>query len=85
MATAVRIGVLAVDGEGIPVTGLEIGCRYRYVGQASSWSVGLTDGDGLVWFHDHHQEAPAEVDLFVRDRFCDTFPAEDGATVVLEL
>jgi hypothetical protein len=85
VATVVKIGVRAVDGEAIPVPGLEIGCRYRYVRHASTWSVRCTDGDGLAWFHDDHREPPVGIDLFVGDRFCDTFPAEDGTTVVLEL
>ncbi|GBE22024.1 MAG TPA: hypothetical protein ENH00_09830 [Actinobacteria bacterium] len=85
MATVVRLGVQAVDGECIPVPNLEIGCRYKYVRRPSTWSLECTNGDGLVWFHGEHQEPPVEVDLFVGDQFCDTFPVEDGTIVVLEL
>jgi hypothetical protein len=32
-----------------------------------------------------HDQRRVEVDVFVRNHFCDTLPAQDGATVVLGL
>lgn len=85
MTTVVKLGVRAVDGECIPVPGLEIGARYTYPDSPSTWSTECTDGDGLAWFCDEHPELPSEVQLYLGDKYCDTFPAEDGTTVILEV
>ena len=85
MITVMKLGVRVVDGECIPVPGLELGARYKYEHSPSTWSSETTDGDGLAWFSDEHPEPPAGVTIYVGDTLCDTFPVEDGATVILEV
>ena len=85
MAKVVKLGVRVVDGECIPVADLEIGARYKYRDVPSTWSSEVTDGDGLAWFCDEHPEPPLEVKLYVGDTLCDSFPVEDGTTVILEV
>jgi hypothetical protein len=85
MTTVAKLGVRVIDGECIPVPGLEIGARYKYRASPSTWSSECTDGDGLAWFSDEHPEPPLEVKLYVGDTLCDTFPVEDGTTVILEV
>jgi hypothetical protein len=85
MTTVAQLGVRVIDGECIPVPGLEIGARYKYRASPSTWSSECTDGDGLAWFSDEHPEPPLEVKLYVGDTLCDTFPVEDGTTVILEV
>jgi hypothetical protein len=85
MGMVVKLGVRVVDGECIPVAGLEIGARYKYAQHSSTWSSETTDGDGLAWFNDDHPEPPLEVNLYAGDTLCDTFPVEDGAVVILEV
>lgn len=85
MTTVVKLGVRVMDGECIPVPGLEIGARYKYEHSPSTWSSECTNGDGLAWFCDEHPEAPLEVKVYVGDKYCDTFPVEDGTTVILEV
>ncbi len=81
----VRFGVRVIDGECFPVPDLELGARYKYEHSPSTWSSQSTDGDGLAWFVDEHTEPPLEVNLYVGDTLCDTFPVEDGSTVILEM
>ncbi|NOY56759.1 MAG: hypothetical protein GXP34_12325 [Actinobacteria bacterium] len=78
MATVVRLGVRTVGGGCIPVSGPEIGYRYKYVRRSSTWSLECTNDDGPVWFHGEHQGPLVNEDLFVEDRFCNSFPVEDG-------
>jgi hypothetical protein len=85
MAIVVKFGVRAVDGECIPVADLEIGARYKYEHNPSTWNSETTDGDGVAWFVDEHPESPLEVKLYVGDTFCDSFPVEDGAMLILEV
>ncbi len=77
--------VQVVDGEGMPVPGLEVGARYHYPAHAGTWNTAVTDGDGWARFRDDHVEAPSEVCLYVADRPCDTFPFVDGMRITLEL
>jgi hypothetical protein len=85
MTSVVQVGVRVVDGECMPVPDLEVGARFKYEHIPSSWCSECTDGDGLALFHDEHPEPPIEVTFYVDDQPCDTFPVEDGATLVLEL
>lgn len=85
MTIVVKLGVRVVDGECIPVPGLELGARYKYEQSPSTWSSETTDGDGLASFHDNHPEPPLEVKLYVGDTLCDSFPVEDGSVVILEV
>jgi hypothetical protein len=85
MTMVVKLGVRVVDGECLPVAGLEIGARYKYEHSSSTWSSETTDGDGLAWFNDDHPEPPLEVNLYAGDTLCDTLPVEDGAVVILEV
>ena len=70
-------------GLGLPE--LEIGARFKYEQNPSTWSSEITDGDGVARFVDEHPEPPAEVSLYVGDALCDSFPVEDGAMLVLEV
>jgi hypothetical protein len=85
VATVVRFGVRVIDGECIPVPGLKLGARYKYENNPSTWDSADTNGDGTAHFSDEHAEPPLQVDIYIEDSFCDTFPVEDGATYVLEV
>ena len=85
MTTVVRFGVRVVDGECLPVPGLELGARYKYEHAPSTWSSAITDGDGTAQFCDQHAEPPLQMDVYIGDSFSDTFPVEDGTTAVLEV
>lgn len=85
VATIVRFGVRVVDGECIPVPGLELGARYTYENSPSTWNSAITDGDGTAQFCDEHSEPPLNVSIYIGDSFCDTFAVDDGATFILEV
>ena len=85
MAIVVTFGVCVVDGECIPVPGLELGARYKYEHSPSTWTSAITNGEGTAQFCDEHAQPPLHVDVYIGDSFCETFPVEDGATVVLEV
>jgi len=77
--------VQVVDGEAIPVPAQEVGARFSYPGDASSWSTAITDGDGCARFRDRHPQHPSSVCLYVGDERCGTFPVHDGVCLVLEV
>ena len=85
VATVVRFGVRVLDGECIPVPGLELGARFKYEREPSTWNSAVTDGDGTAEFCDEHPEPPVRVDVYVGESLCETFPVEDGATFILEV
>ncbi len=85
LATVVEFQVVVVDGEGIPVPGLEIGARYHYRNSPSTWDCATTDGDGVARFTDEHAEMPFEVALFVGDEQCGTYPLTNHAHLTLEM
>jgi hypothetical protein len=80
-----RFCVCVVDGDGLPVPGLQLGARFKYDTEPASWDWATTDGHGQATFCDKHPEPPREVSFYVGDAFCDTFPVVDGSTVVLEM
>lgn len=77
--------VKTVDGECLPVPGLEIGVRYRYTDNPAAWSTAITDGDGIARFHDAHPEPPIDVEVFADGRHCDTHRMCESGEVVLHL
>jgi len=85
MTVVVRMGVLVIDGECIPVPDVEVGARFKYSDRASTWCSVQTDGDGMAWFRDEHLELPLQVDLYAGHLLYDTFPVADGTTLVLEV
>jgi hypothetical protein len=85
MSTVVSFGVRVLDGECEPVPGLELGARYKYENNPSTWTSATTDGDGLARFRDEHSESPLRVDVYLGDSFAETFPVVEGSTVVLEV
>jgi hypothetical protein len=76
--------VQVVDGEGMPVAGLDLGARFRYPSDATTWSRSTTDGDGYARFDDEHPEPPESACFFVGDDYCDTWIeiAQDGCYVL---
>jgi hypothetical protein len=86
IATEISFRVEVVDGDCIPVPGLEIGARYHYPSAAGTWSTAVTDGDGCATFGDAHPEPPESVCLYVDGDPClTTQSVEDGHTYVLEI
>ena len=85
VGTLVAFDVLVVDGEGLPLPGIEVGARYRYRASPGSWSSQITDGDGYARFEDDHPEAPNEVGLFVADEDCGTYPLVSGCHLTVEM
>jgi hypothetical protein len=85
LSTMVSFAVQVVDGEGIPVPGVEVGARYRYPKAPRTWSSEHTDQDGCAYFRDEHPEEPTEVCLFVGDDDCGTYPLTEGTCFVLEM
>jgi hypothetical protein len=83
--TLLTFDVQVVDGEAIPVPDQEIGARFSYPQDASTWSTSVTDGDGCARFHDRHPEVPVSVCLYLGDERCGTFQVRDGASLVLEV
>lgn len=83
--TLISFDVQVVDGEVLPVPGLEIGARFGYPTIPSTWSSSTTDGDGTARFSDEHAEPPETVCLYVGEGPCGTFPVEDGSRLVLEM
>jgi hypothetical protein len=67
------------------VPGLQIGARYKYTHSPSTWNSATTGGEGVAQFCDEHIESPLLVDLYIGDSFCDSFPVEDGSTLILEV
>ena len=85
LATIIEYQVDVVDGECLPVPGLEVGARYHYPTAASTWDCAKSDGDGVARFRNEHPEAPTEVALFVGGELCGTFPLTDSAHLTLEM
>ena len=54
--TLLTFDVHVVDGETIPVPAQEVGARFSYPDDASSWSTAFTDGDGCARFRDRHPQ-----------------------------
>lgn len=83
--TLLTFDVQVIDGEAIPVPDQEVGARFSYAEDASSWSTAITDGDGCARFADTHPGPPISVCLYIGDERCGTFPVRDGASLVLEV
>lgn len=85
LATIVDYSVYVVDGECLPVPGMEICARYHYPTAASTWDCAESGGDGVARFSGEHVEPPSEVALFVDGQLCGTYPLAPGATLTLEM
>ena len=85
LATIVDHAVVVVDGECLPVPGLEVGARYHYPSAPSTWDSAKTDGDGVAQFGGEHQEMPGDVAMFVDGELCGTFPFANHARLTLEM
>lgn len=85
IATALEFDVQVIDGEIIPVPGVEVGARFSYPESPTTWSTATTDGDGWARFVDSHPEAPHSVCLYVGDEDCGTYGVSHGACIVLEM
>ena len=80
----VSFRVQVIDGEGMPVPGVDLGVRFRYPGESTTWSQATTDGDGYARFADKHPEGPLQACFFVGDDYCDTWTelVDDGCYVL---
>lgn len=85
LATIVDYSVYVVDGENLPVPGVEIGARYHYPTAPSTWDCATSGGDGMARFSGEHPEEPTEVALFVDGELGGTYTLENGTTLTLEL
>lgn len=85
LATTIDYRVYVVDGECLPVPGVEICARYHYPTAASTWDCAESDGDGVAFFSDEHVEPPSEVALFVNGELCGTYDVSDHVTLTLEM
>jgi len=83
--TLLRFDVQVIDGEAMPVPEQEVGARFSYPEDASTWSSAVTDGDGCAHFRDRHPQPPVSVCLYIGDERCGTFEVGDGASLVLEV
>ncbi len=83
--TSLVFEVQVIDGEVIPVPGVEVGARFAYPAASTTWSSVVTDGDGCAQFSDRHPEHPATVCLYVADAPCGTYEVTDGRQIVLEM
>ncbi len=84
--TIVAFRVQVIDGEGMPLAGIDLGVRYRYAGSPTTWSRSTTDGDGYAHFADEHPEPPEQGCFFVGEAYCDTWTeVADGGCYVLEM
>lgn len=83
--TMLAFDVQVIDGEVIPVPGVEIGARFAYADSPRTWSSSVTDADGCAHFSDSHPEAPDSVCLYVGDDTCGTFSVTHGCEIVLEV
>ena len=85
LATIIDYRVYVVDGECLPVPGMEICARYHYPTTPSTWDCAESGGDGIAEFSGEHAEAPSEVALFVNGQMCGTYPLVHDATLTLEM
>ncbi len=85
LATTIGYRVYIVDGECLPVPGVEICARYHYPTAASTWDCAESNGDGVAVFSDEHPEPPREVALFVNGELCGTFDVAEDALLTLEM
>ena len=83
--TMLAFDVQVLDGEIIPVPGVEVGARFAYPTASRTWSSAVTDGDGCAHFDDAHPEHPDTVCLYVGDANCGTFSVAEGCEIVLEV
>lgn len=85
LATVIRFEVFAVDGECLPIPGVEIGARFHYADAPSSWDCATTDGDGVASFVGEHPEPPTETALFVADEMLGIYAVGDHERITIEL
>lgn len=83
--TSLAFDVQVIDGEVLPVPGVEVGARFAYPVSSSTWSSSVTDGDGCAHFDDRHPEHPRSVCLYVGDDNCGTYQVDEGRQIVLEV
>ena len=83
--TSLIFDVQVIDGDIIPVPGVEIGARFAYPDSSRTWSSAVTDADGCAHFDDAHPEHPDTVCLYVGDDDCGTYSVSDGCEIVLEV
>jgi len=86
VSVTIAFRVQIVDGNGLPVAGVDLGARFRYSSEITTWSRATTDGDGHGHFSDEHPEPPLQACFFVGDDYCDTWmEVAHGGCYVLEM
>jgi hypothetical protein len=83
--TMIAFDVQVIDGEILPVPGVDVGARFSYPAASSTWSNAVTDAEGYAHFDDLHPESPHSVCLYVADDDCGTFSVADGCEIVVEM